>query len=170
MLHTRALLPALLLLAGCVAERPDRKQFTQPDNAKPNQLAVYPDFWRDTNANGYLDSINVTVYLFDTSGAYALSLAVPGTFTFKLARHNGPTIATWSFNQEQARAALRKASAGPTFIFELSILKAGSSDVLEPGVFDLTAEFTTLDGTKIPSEGGASSYRFEGPSAKPPAR
>lgn len=168
MLNPRSLALLLVLpLASCVTEgakQQSRKQFSQPDNIKPNKMLVAPDYWRDTNANGYLDTINVTVYLFDTASSYPLGLALPGTFTFTLNKHNGPAVATWTFTQDQAAAAIRRAPGGATYLFELSILKAGASDVMPAAVLDLSAEFTGTDGVKVPSD-GASSYRFEGISA-----
>jgi hypothetical protein len=139
---------ALLAAAGCVEmERGNTKMpEKQPEWVKPERLLVAIQLPEDTDANGYLDTLPLTVYLFDER--YPLAVSVPGAFTFKLKTTAGQEIGTWQIEADDARAAVRKMRPGPGYQFRLDTRKFGA-DKRDSATVDMTAEFTPTEGKAI---------------------
>lgn len=145
-----------LFLAGCVADEPTRRPPPpQPEQIAPNAVQMFLNLPEDTNANGYADSVLVTVYLF--ADGYAPSVYVPGEFQFRLTDKEGKEAAQWSIPREVAEARVRKLPPGPGFIFTLSLLDRGS-DQLTSNLLDLHCTFTPSGGAPVSSR--PSTLRF----------
>lgn len=164
-------LAALAPLSGCVTDQPPGMAVPDetPAGLVPTRMAIFPGYPRDTNANGHLDTIPVRVYLFDTSTDYAFSIAVPGTFHFRLTRPGGTLLGEWTIDEKAAAAAVRtpKPGPGPGYVLSLSLLDLGEDkDAVASGQVDLQGEFRTSGGRVVRTE-GASSFLFSAqPSAK----
>ncbi len=159
-------LAALSHLSGCVADKqpgvavPDQT----PAGLSPTRLAIFPGYPRDTNANGHLDTIPLRAYLFDTTSDYAFSIAVPGTFRFRLTRPSGEVLGEWIIDEQAAAAAVRtpKPGPGPGYVLSLSLLDLGEDkDAVASGQVDLQGEFRSSSGRLVRTE-GASSFLFSG--------
>src|SRR5262245_44655715 len=112
------------LLVGCVSDEPQKKLGPQPANVQPSRLGVWATLPEDTDANGYLDTVDVTVYV--SSDSYAAPIAVPGSFEFKLIGKSGKELAKWDIPEAKAAQAMRRMAVGPAYLFRLSVLDVGS--------------------------------------------
>jgi hypothetical protein len=119
---------------------------TQPQGVVPSRAGVWAAAPIDTNGNGYLDTIDVTVYI--SSDSYPAPIAVPGSFEFRLIGKNGAELARWPIDETSAAAAVRNAPAGPAYIFRLNILDVGTDNV-EAQAVDLSAEFRPKQGQPV---------------------
>jgi hypothetical protein len=137
---------SLLPLAGCVSDEPRHSMPRQPTDVQPTRMGVWATLPEDTDANGFLDTVDVTVYI--SSDRYPAPIAVPGTFEFKLMGKENKELARWDIPQDKARASARKMPAGPAYFFRLSVLDAGS-DKFDPQAVDLTAEFKPVTGAPV---------------------
>lgn len=149
LLIVAACLPALP--AGCVTEKPrTHGPQTQPSRVTPTVMQTFIAQPRDTNANGYWDTIPITVYLF-TEEQYSLSLAVPGRFDFKLSSRDNKPVAEWSIDEAAARESLRRMTPGPAYVLQLNLLEHGS-DKLENTVYLLRGSFTPKGGLTLEAQ------------------
>ena len=156
-----AFLAVALPLAGCVTtggeERPQPKTKLgtqrQPEGVTPGALFVATEYPIDSDANGYVDTINVRVYLFDGSGKTTLSIYLPGDFEFTLQDARGHQVAVWRIPSAKAADALQLMDAGPSFSFRLSLLDFGTDKLDTPSVV-LTSVFFPVGGAPIRSTGG----------------
>jgi hypothetical protein len=142
---TARLIPSLLLLpalSGCVADTPRNVNIPQPEHSRPAKLVLSSTYPRDTNSNGYPDSLAARIHLFEDEGGFPLSLAADGTFHFELASPKGKTFASWSIGGDDAKRAMIRDSVGPCYVFELSLLADGKSDKIDAEKVDLHATFT----------------------------
>lgn len=122
---TAAAVVAGILLSGCVSAEPqDRPPPKQPQWARPTALLVSTSFPEDTDGNGYLDQMGVTVYAFDEQFAVA-PIRVDGAFTFTLTHGDGAPLAEWVYSAEETAAAMRSLKAGPGYLFKLSLADKG---------------------------------------------
>jgi hypothetical protein len=134
------------LLVGCVSDEPQKKLGPQPANVQPSRLGVWATLPEDTDSNGYLDTVDVTVYV--SSDAYAAPIAVPGSFEFKLIGKSGKDLAKWDIPEAKAAQAMRRMGVGPGYIFRLSVLEAGN-DRVEAQAVNLAAEFRPKTGEPV---------------------
>lgn len=139
---------AAALLAGCVSDEPHKRLAPQPANVQPSRLGVWATLPEDTDANGYLDTVDVTVYV--SSDAYAAPIAVPGSFEFKLIGKSGKELAKWDIPEARAAQAMRRMAVGPAYLFRLSMLEVGS-DRVEAQPVNLAAEFRPKSGEAVRS-------------------
>lgn len=142
------------LAAGCVTEKSPRHKDVPPppSDARATSVQLFAAAPRDTNSNGYGDSILVTVYLFDEQ-RYPLSLALPGALTFDLRSAKEKPIASWSFGPEETARHVETLGPGPGYSFELRLLDK-ASDVMEGQEASLTVEFVATTGQRVRSAGG----------------
>lgn len=143
-------------LPGCVTE--DSRGFSeapqrQPDWVLPTTMQVFAGAPRDTNGNNYVDSVTITVFLFDEQ-RYAAPITAPGSFSFRMTRADGRVLAEWSFTPEEAAKAQARMPPGPVYRFDLGLLSKGG-DKLEPEAVDLTGTFMPVGGKPITTVGGA---------------
>ena len=138
---------ALWSLPGCVSDEPQRKPMAAPPaNVKATKLGVWATLPEDSDSNGYLDTVDLTVYV--SSDTYAAPIAIPGSFEFHLVGKGGKDLAKWEIPEKTAVAALRRMPAGPAYVFRLNILDVGK-DEFEAQAVDLSAEFIPNSGPPV---------------------
>lgn len=143
-----AVLIAMMLAPGCVSAEPrDRPAPKQPQWARPSALLVSTSFPEDTDGNGYLDAIGVTVYVFDDQFPGA-SIQVPGAFSFSLTGPQGVTLARWDLTADQAAALVRSMPPGPGYVIRLSLLEQGT-DRTDVRNAELHTVFTPTSGQAV---------------------
>jgi hypothetical protein len=133
-------------LAACVEEPRGHKIAAQPKDIQPTRLGVWATLPEDTDGNGYLDTVDVTVYL--SSDSYAAPIAVPGEFEFHLVGKGGKEFAKWIIPEEKAIKCARRMPAGPAYFFRLSMLEVGT-DQVDAHDASLTAEFRPKSGNPV---------------------
>ena len=136
----------LATVAGCVSDEPARRAVApQPAGVRPATLFLSADLPDDTDGNGYVDTVDVTIYVFG-EGYEAAPIFVPGTFEFSLNHRGGPEMAGWTLTPDQAAGTLRRFAPGPGYRIRLSLLDLGLSDVMPAQEVDLAATFTAAAG------------------------
>jgi hypothetical protein len=135
-----------LLVTGCVPEQ-QHKLRPQPADVQPSRLGVWATFPEDTDANGYLDTTVVTVYI--SSDTYPAPIAVPGSFVFRLMSKDGKELAKWDIPEDKAIKAARKMPAGPAYFFRLCLLDVGTDKIDAAADAQLTAEFKPRSGEVV---------------------
>ncbi len=144
-----AVLLAAACLSACVEENPKAARHTlpaQPTDVRATKLGVWASRPEDTYENGYLDSVDITVYV--SSDTFPAPIAVPGSFEFKLIGKGGKEFAKWQISEEQAARAAHKMPAGPGYFFHLSMLEVGT-DQIDASDANLTAEFRPKVGDPV---------------------
>ncbi len=144
-------------LGGCVVEEKHKSNLPekQPEWVRPARLLVAMQLPEDTDANGYMDTVPMIVYLFDDR--YPLAISSAGTFSFKLKTTAGHEIGVWTIDAKQAAASVRKMKPGPGYQFRLDVRQFGP-DKRDSGTVDLTAEFKPEVGN--PVTGSATAFRL----------
>jgi len=108
---------------------------------------------RDTNGNGYVDSVAITVFVFDQQRS-VVPIAVPGSFTFRMTKPDGSVLAEWVLDEAETQKTLQPMPPGPGYLFDLSLLDK-TKDTLDYQAVDLTGEFQPVGGKAVRSAGGA---------------
>lgn len=149
----RGCLPALLLgavlgAAGCVADKPERRDTRAPADLRPDQLviAVYPLL--DDDNNGYPDTIPIVVYLWDDR--YPLPLWADGMIHFKLVDEDKRVIAEWDVPQDVVISSRRRDQVGAVHQMTLDIRDA-TTDVRPLTNARLSGVFVAPDGVRAES-------------------
>lgn len=130
---------AALVLAGCVAgeerttvtagagsgpTKPTRPAPARPAGLLPERMVVSTAGVRDTDGNGYPDTVLVIAYLFGDSSKYELPIQHPGEFAFRITSREGERIGQWNFTAEQSAESAQQFFPGPGYAFGLR-LRAG---------------------------------------------
>ncbi len=161
-LTAAALAAATSTLAGCISDDPSKPaglgSHQPPSDPKIARLVLTARFPRDTNANGYPDSMTTLVRLFEEEPGWPLALAVPGTFKFEMLDSQKKLITTWAFDASAAQAAATRDATGVCYQFDLSLLEGGRTDQLSTESVDVRATFTPTKGG--PSPNGTVSQHF----------
>jgi len=123
-----------------------------PSDARATSVQIFAAAPRDTNANGFGDTIAVTVYLWEEQ-RYPLPITVPGEMRFALKDSSGTVMSEWVFSAEDTEGASQMMAPGPGYRFDLSVLDKGG-DVLEGGEALLSVEFRPASGRPVRSAGG----------------
>jgi hypothetical protein len=141
----------MLLLTGCVADDPQKpKVGPAPTNPEPSTMFMAAQALRDTNANGYLDTCLITVYIFQSG--YARSVHMPGTFDFKLMGKAGAVIREWKLASAGPNVGAVNAGVGPGYVIKLSLLDNAGTDVFQGQSGDIIASFTDAKGRSVQAE------------------
>jgi hypothetical protein len=140
---TLALLP---FLSACVSDEPQHRIPPQPASIEPTTLGVWATAPKDTDANGYLDTVDITVYV--SSELHPVPLQVPGTFKFRMIGRDKKDLATWFIDEPKAQAAIRRTRVGPGYFFALNV-KDVATDEFEAQGTELAAEFTPRTGKPV---------------------
>lgn len=151
-----ALLLALPLWAGCVTEgggRQTRSLPAQPLSAEATTVQIYATPPRDTDANGYADTVSVTIFLWDEQ-RYPGPILISGTMKFEFRRPDGTVLAQWAMTREQVASAAQQFHPGPGYSFNLGLPGAGIPDKLDAQAVDLSVVFTPEKGKPVASLGG----------------
>lgn len=136
-------------MSGCVTEQRGGGQKVpenQPGWVVPSRLLAAIQLPEDTEANGYLDTIPVTVYLFDER--YPMAISAVGEFVFRLHDANGKSIGQWTMDAQASKAAERKMRPGPGYQFRLDVRKFGT-DVRDSATVDMTVQFVPERGEAV---------------------
>jgi hypothetical protein len=145
----RRLILSLLLLfpAGCVSDEPGRRPLpAQPASIQPTAVGVWATPPRDSDSNGFLDSVDITVYV--SSDQFPAPVHVPGRFTFRLIGSDKSELAKWEYDEPATTAAMRRNAVGPGYFFRLNV-KDVAKDEFEAQSTDLAAEFTPRAGSPV---------------------
>lgn len=132
-------LTVAFVVSGCQSQPKRGPKRPQPPSIQATQLLPSVKFFEDTDGNGFLDTVEVTLYVFSEQYPDA-SVYIPGAFEFKLTGREGRVLREWKMSEEQARAAVRRGPVGPGYIFRLSLLDGGS-DKIEETSAELFASF-----------------------------
>jgi hypothetical protein len=135
-------------VGACVEENPKTHHAlpAQPRDVQATKLGVWASLPEDTDANGYLDSVDITVYV--SSDTFSATIAVPGSFEFKLLGKDGKEFAKWEISEAQAAKAAHRMPAGPGYFFHLSMLDVGT-DQVDASEVNLSAEFRPKVGEPV---------------------
>jgi len=128
-----------------------RPQTQAPEGATADRLVIQVSPKpRDTDGNGYPDTIELLAYLFDAD--HPTSIYEEGDFVFTLhpagqsSDSDAEAIRTWRLSGEEVEDAKRGRSLyGLTYAFKLSLLEEGG-DRFPAIAADLTARFEPADG------------------------
>ncbi len=137
----------LLCVGGCVSDEPGRRPLpAQPASIQPTTVGVWATPPRDSDANGFLDSVDITVYV--SSDQFPAPVHVPGRFTFRLIGADKSVLAQWELDEPATTAAMRRNAVGPGYFFRLNV-KEVAKDEFEAQSTDLAAEFTPRTGSAV---------------------
>lgn len=141
----------VVILAGCVADGPQRQSRRQPADALPAKLVPTASVeFTDTDANRYRDSATVVIYIMGDIPAYHLPIKAEGRFDLSLEDSRGKVVASWAYDKAQTAAALSGLQPGPGFVFGLDFRKSSlGTDVTETPEATLVVVFTPLKGDPI---------------------
>lgn len=149
-------------LAGCIEEGartvPTMTGKSPPSEPRIARLLLTLQYPRDTNDNGYPDSMTTMVRLFEEEPGWPLPMAVPGTFKIDMIDSQKVLITSWTFDEKAAEAAAWKDAAGVYYRFELSLLTGGRTDQMKTESVDVRATFTPTKGGISPT--GTASRTF----------
>jgi hypothetical protein len=143
---TLTAIAALPVLTGCVSDEPRRSIPEQPQAIQPTTLGVWATAPKDTDANGYLDTVDITVYV--STDQHPVPIQVPGSFNFRLIGRDKKDLAKWRMDETQAQAALRRSRVGPGYFFALNINEV-ATDQVEAQSAELAAEFVPRAGKPV---------------------
>lgn len=164
----RPVLSTLILIAaiapaGCKmvdeTPKPPIADAKPPADPRPSRMVItmrsYP---QDKDANGYADTLPVSIHLFEADGGWPLAVAIPGTFRFTARPPGGKPVASWDFDPAATPGSIIRGQAGPTYIYELSFLTGGRTDRHDVETLDVVAVFTPSDPQKQPIQGIISTH------------
>ncbi|HYE60489.1 MAG TPA: hypothetical protein VD997_00710 [Phycisphaerales bacterium] len=138
-------LALLTALPACDSGSKNRMP-SQPANIQPSRVGVWATPPLDTDANGYVDTVEITVYV--SADQHPVPLSVPGTFTFRLIGRDKKDLATWHIDEPAAQAAMRRSRVGPGYFFTLNV-KDVATDEIDAQSAELAAEFTPRTGKPV---------------------
>lgn len=93
----------------------------KPPGLEPQVMMLSAGAAHDTDANGYVDTIPVVVYLFGDPTRYALPIEHEGDFAFRVQTKGGRVLGTWNFLGDQAQAGAQELPPGPGYAFGLRL-------------------------------------------------
>lgn len=144
---------AIVFAAGCRTSDGPKALPPQPTEVVASRLSASAALPQDTDLNGYPDTIDLTVFVFDDR--YPIPIDLPGSFVFKLsASKDAKLIREWDIPPDRVAAARRRMPAGPGYVFSLSLIENGG-DQIEAQHVDLTAEFRPEKGPLVKARGGS---------------
>lgn len=141
---TLVIAAALLSLAGCVNEKPRGTITTAPpaESLVARRLVLSTDFPRDTDGNGFPDTIPTRCYFFEGVNGFPLAIPVEGTLRFDLTNHTGKSVGSWTMDEKELTSHGMREPAGVGYHLELSLLDPGKTDRIEAETVDVRAFFT----------------------------
>lgn len=152
---------AALCALGCVPDRQDNPLMgvTPPQDPTARRIVLSTDLPRDTDGNGYPDSIATKTYFFEGESGYPLAIPVRGSMRFDLVNHQGKIISTWSFDPTEIEGRAVREAAGICYHLDLSLLDPGKTDRVDAETVDVRAYFTPTKPEK-PKVTGVVSMHF----------
>ncbi len=140
---------------GCVTEGPPPKPRPravpeQPSGLAPDRLLPSASpVLADTDRNGFVDTLTVTVYMF--ARGYDLPVTAEGSFEFTMRAADGTIVHTWMIDEAATRGAYKLFMPGPGYQFDLSLLDGKKGDQMPAQRGELLSKFTSRSGTVIES-------------------
>lgn len=119
----------ILSVGGCVAagQTTGRKPLpSQPKALDVGIVEAYPSVPIDTDKNGYVDTIEVTAFLFPDRFKHPAPLWIKGQFIFRMTDPDGNLLAQWEFTEEETARARRVFPVGRGHWFRLNMLDVGT--------------------------------------------
>lgn len=124
-----------------------------PRGLEPTVMILSSGTPMDSDANGFPDTVPIVVYLFGDPNRYALPIAYPGDFAFRVATRDGQPLGTWNFLGDDASAGLQQLPPGPGYAFGLRLREG--RDVMQRAEALVTGRFRTADGSREIGTNGA---------------
>lgn len=144
----RMVLPVLpllcTLLAGCVAEQQRKRPPHPPTTERISLVTITLHAILDEDHNGYPDTLNIIVYLWDDR--YPLPLWSDGSVVFELRNQAQEPIAEWEVPAEVLRTTRRRDQVGAAHVLSLDLRQATTDQ--------LPAQTGLLAGRFLPSAPG----------------
>lgn len=138
-------------LGGCVTENPRPARtaaVTPPSGSQVTELMVAPGAPEDTDANGFVDTVRVVVYLFHDPARYPAPMYADGSLTFMLRSKEGREMGRWEFPPEAVARGRVTLSPGPAQTFTLRLLERGSDATAERSAI-LSCTFKPVSGPPV---------------------
>ncbi|MEO0512609.1 MAG: hypothetical protein AAF108_06895 [Planctomycetota bacterium] len=104
------------VVAGCVVVDRTRPP-PRPREVSPDRLVLSVTNPVDTDADGANDAMRASVYLFDND--YDLSIASPGSMTFRLSAGERGVVYEWPFEPLAMRGRRQRSAVGDVYVFDL---------------------------------------------------
>ncbi len=139
-------------LSGCVTTKDTTKPKPRPlppppAGVQPDQLVVFVgSLPEDTDANGFYDTISITLYAF--SSRFTTPLLLDGVLDVELTDGAGRPIRTWRIAKDQLGLTARREAPGIGYFLSVSLLDEGT-DRYEAGEGRLSCVFTPVGGTPV---------------------
>lgn len=140
------LLVSLVLLASCVAEKPNRLPAKAPKDLQVRLVTIAVHDLIDSDSNGYPDTLPLIIYFWDNR--YPLPIWADGSIHFTLTDESGMVIAQWDVPEEVLQASRRRDQVGAVHVLTLDIRQA-TTDELPLTKATLSAVFTPSDGGPV---------------------
>jgi hypothetical protein len=100
---------------------PRRSAPRRPAGLVPERMVLSTAGTRDTDANGYPDTILVIAYLFGDASKYELPIRHPGEFAFRVTTQEGDWVGQWNFDERQTADSAQDFFPGPGYAFGLRL-------------------------------------------------
>jgi len=107
----------------------------------PDVVSLWVGMGEDTDGNGLVDSIPVTVYLFADPQRHPIPLHAEGTLVFRLSDNEGTQVRQWVIDDTIFHAAAGTIRGLPGYQLTLDLLATGGDDLGTDAVA-LVAQFT----------------------------
>ena len=119
----------LLSVGGCMVV--DQTRNPKPLPPQPKALVAvlveaYPSLPIDTDRNGYVDTIDVTAYLFADLRRHPAPLWIEGRFVFRMTDPDDNLLAEWELSEEETAKGRRVFTVGRGHWFRLNMLDVGT--------------------------------------------
>lgn len=145
---TEAAAPAEATPTAAATPRQSRGASTPPKDEPVEIMLIVGDL-KDTDGNGFNDSLTAVVYLFSRSTAEPIW--AEGAFSFAAVLPNGEVLADWYITPDQAAGLKQRLNPGPAYVFGLVL--AEDADEFPRTEVNVFASFTTLSGREVRSRG-----------------
>jgi len=140
------LLVTVVLLASCVAEKPNRLPVKAPRDLQVRLVTIAVHDLIDNDTNGYPDTLPLIIYFWDNR--YPLPIWADGSMHFTLTGESGKVIAQWDVSEDVLKASRRRDQVGPVHVLTLDIRQA-TTDELPLTKASLSAVFTPSNGGPV---------------------
>lgn len=151
----------IIALPACkpvpVEDKPNAMPEKQPEWVQPSRILVASQLPEDSDLDGYIDTIPVTLYLFDER--YPFAISKPGSFVFRVSIPGGKQLAEWTMDEGTTQSAMRKLRPGPGYLFKLNLIEGGG-EVRQATPAELTVFFRPSDGGPELKSQGATAFRL----------
>lgn len=138
----------VISMAGCVAvegKRERRQLASQPKDLQPVIVEAYPSVPIDSDRNGYVDTFDVTAYLFPDPIRHPAPLWIEGRFLFRMTGPDDVLLAEWELSEQETASARRVFTVGRGHWFRLNMLDV-ATDRIETKSAQISCTFMATNG------------------------